>query len=446
MGQTENSIQSFDDLMELVGKNGTFQKRFNLIFNFALVVCISMANINIVIAMSVPDHWCKVPGQNLTNYTKEEWRRVNIPISEINGRTKTIYHKCSMYGYNVSNQDSKDLKYFSNITDCRYGWEYDKTWFQETIPSSENWVCSESLKVSNTFAVMRIADVLGTFICGQLGDVIGRKPIFVVSVLLVVIGNLVFTVTSTYYPLFLVAAFTAGFTSYTAYQAPLVIGMEISREKDKAYIAMLQNVGRTVGLCILPPFMWLIGHWKPFMVMSSLPCLLFFIPYRYIIESPRWLMSKGKSTKSLKAIKTIAKINGSTIPEDAAYILRSTPATKETTYGAMSLFSSWRMAKNTTCLVICWVVSFTTYLIMTLNISNVEGNPFLNFVYQGAIELPAIVLGRHFSDRIGRKLTNVGSFIATVLGCIPILFIVKGVKYFLRFKFGMDSHNVCGFP
>lgn len=57
------------------------------------------------------------------------------------------------------------------FSDCQHGWEYDRMWFSETAPSQENWVCDRALLVSNTFAFSRLADVVGSFVFGQLADV-----------------------------------------------------------------------------------------------------------------------------------------------------------------------------------------------------------------------------------------------------------------------------------
>lgn len=75
----ENQDAAFDKIMERVGDNGIFQKKFNWIFNVGLVLCASMAYMNIVLALSVPDHWCHVPGREATNYTEEEWKNLTLP-------------------------------------------------------------------------------------------------------------------------------------------------------------------------------------------------------------------------------------------------------------------------------------------------------------------------------------------------------------------------------
>lgn len=72
------------------------------------------------------------------------------------------------------------------------------------------------------------------------------------------------------------------------------------------------------------------------------------------IESPRWLANKGKTEKCVKELEKIAKVNNTKVPPRALYDLSKDENEEETVYGALSLFSQWRMAKNTSILSLCW--------------------------------------------------------------------------------------------
>lgn len=70
---------AFDKIMELVGTDGPFQFRFNMIYNAAMVIFGGMSFMNIILALNVPDHWCYVPGREHTNYTLHQWKHLTIP-------------------------------------------------------------------------------------------------------------------------------------------------------------------------------------------------------------------------------------------------------------------------------------------------------------------------------------------------------------------------------
>lgn len=70
---------AFDKIMEMMGNDGLFQKRFTYIFNIGLMMMASMIYYNIILALSVPDHWCHVPGREATNFTLDEWKLLSLP-------------------------------------------------------------------------------------------------------------------------------------------------------------------------------------------------------------------------------------------------------------------------------------------------------------------------------------------------------------------------------
>ncbi|PSN43700.1 hypothetical protein C0J52_18634 [Blattella germanica] len=65
--------------MEDVGMDGKFQKRFNFMFNMGFILTVAMPSFNIILAVTIPNHWCYVPGRNETNLTLQEWKQLTIP-------------------------------------------------------------------------------------------------------------------------------------------------------------------------------------------------------------------------------------------------------------------------------------------------------------------------------------------------------------------------------
>lgn len=75
--------EAFEKVMELVGDAGPFQNRFNGIYNFGMIFAGAMLYMNVILAMSTPEHWCYVPGREHTNYTVEEWKALTLPRYEL---------------------------------------------------------------------------------------------------------------------------------------------------------------------------------------------------------------------------------------------------------------------------------------------------------------------------------------------------------------------------
>lgn len=80
--------------------------------------------------------------------------------------------------------------------------------------------------------------------------------------------------------------------------------------------------------------------------------IFLFIP-TYMIESPRWLATRGQFEKAAYYLNRIAKINKKQIRVDEK-TLHSINVEPEKIYGMLSLFSGLRLAKNTIILIFCW--------------------------------------------------------------------------------------------
>uniref|UniRef100_A0A6M2E0I3 Putative product n=1 Tax=Xenopsylla cheopis TaxID=163159 RepID=A0A6M2E0I3_XENCH len=73
-------------------------------------------------------------------------------------------------------------------------------------------------------------------------------------------------------------------------------------------------------------------------------------------------------------------------------------------------------------LTICSIVCGLSYFLLYLNVSNMDGNPFLNYLYQGLAEIPAYPIGKFATNYIGRKYTGVASFLLAFCATLPLLY------------------------
>uniref|UniRef100_A0A336MX72 CSON006225 protein n=1 Tax=Culicoides sonorensis TaxID=179676 RepID=A0A336MX72_CULSO len=413
----------FDRIMEMVGNDGKFQRRFNFLFNFSICMFVSMAFMNIMLVLNDPDHWCFVPGREKTNYSIEEWRDLVLPL------------RCKMYNISTSDllqMDENTKKNLSNENpiSCINGYEYDKTWYEETVVSKENWICDRTLYVTKALSLNRFGEVIGTFIFGQMGDTLGRRPVFFAGIIITILGRMACLVTSAVYWLFALSSVFGMLTALTLFQSPMVIAMEICKGEDRAHIAMLQCWGWTMGMILMPLIFWIVRDWTPFLIITTLPLLIGMMFPKYMIESPRWLANKGKYKRCAQQLQKIADVNGVKIEVTEGLIQEMLKDHQvEKVFGMASLFTSWRLAKNTSLMVISWVVLIMVYYTLVLNASKMDGNPFLNFAWQSAIELPAYYVGQILGDKMGRRFTQAFSFFLATCTCIPILFIVQHPEY-----------------
>uniref|UniRef100_A0A8D8HW51 Solute carrier family 22 member 21 n=1 Tax=Culex pipiens TaxID=7175 RepID=A0A8D8HW51_CULPI len=430
----ETDDAAFDGILEKVGNDGRFQRRFNVIFNVGAIMFASMSYMSIILALNKPPHNCHVPGMERFNISDvDAWRNLTLP-KETDNKGVLSFSKCKMYNLTEDHFKVHYSEWSFQEEDeiaCVHGYDYDRTYYDRTPITENDWVCDLGQRETNIFMYNRFGELVGTFIFGQLGDTLGRRPVFYFSVLIITAGRLISMFTASYYLVFSIAAVLGSLTANSIFQAPLIIAMEISKSERRGYISMMQCIGWTMGLCILPMVFWATRDWFWALMFTTIPIFLFIFIPQYLIESPRWLAQRGYYGRAMTQLRRIATVNGiRELAFDERTLEKLLSHRKvEKVYGMASLFSGWRMAKNTILCVICWIVVSITYFTLVLLSSRMDGNPFLNFLWQSAIELPAYKIGQMLSDSIGRRLSNSLAFMLATCISVPILFICRYSEY-----------------
>ena len=174
---------------------------------------------------------------------------------------------------------------------------------------------------------------------------------------------------------------------------------------------------------------YLIASWKIIKIVSVAPLALFFFTWKMLPESPRWLVTKGKTKEAVKILTRIAETNGVRAPPDLKVrIEKLSMETKEDSLGYVSLFSRPRLAIRTVICTIGFTASAFIYYQIVINVSNMAGNTFLNMFLLGLAEGPGNMLGFLLANKIGRRWTHSG-----LLGLNTLVFaILIGLAQYQR--------------
>ena len=150
---------------------------------------------------------------------------------------------------------------------------------------------------------------------------------------------------------------------------------------------------RILGFCALPLIGWLAsGNWFVISLLTGPPTILVFIGWKLLPESPRWLLSRpGRVMEAEKIFLEMARVNKKDTPKDLIPRLEyiNKEIMKEKTYGYISLFTKWGMAKHSILLAVALTASQYTYFVLTVNLGNMGGNTYLNLFMLSAVEIPA---------------------------------------------------------
>ncbi|CAG7822141.1 unnamed protein product, partial [Allacma fusca] len=164
------------------------------------------------------------------------------------------------------------------------------------------------------------------------------------------------------------------------YIAPCMIGAELSDKEYRAWIYSCTWMTWVFGMASLPLLAWLTRTWFFMGLVTSVPGILIFLYWFWIPESPRWLISRGRIQEAAVIIRRIAKVNGTSdkLSDQKLDSMLKTLVIRQDqcdrNVGVWTLFSSWRLAKNTILLTIAWAMNNLIYYGITLNATNLSGN------------------------------------------------------------------------
>lgn len=170
-----------------------------------------------------------------------------------------------------------------------------------------------SQQASAVTSIVFIGAVIGTLVLGPLGDIFGRKPLFLVSTSMIAICGIL-TAISTGYWFMMIAQFGVGF-GVGGVVIPFDALAEFIPNKDRGHKLLILGYFWTLGTMSVPILAWLglkeESSWRYFVLFCSIPCILStMLTYFWVPESPRWLLTKGKHDKALRILRQAAITNG----------------------------------------------------------------------------------------------------------------------------------------
>ncbi|KAF6033603.1 Orct [Bugula neritina] len=307
-GSTSSGDDSFESLSyeEAMSKygSGRYQVIIFILLSLVTFSCVFNNNGYIFIG-ATQEHYCKVPESS--NWT------------DFNNKTAVLVYTADTCTYNkwARYRDEVD----GNITEVMieedikcYSWVYDKSFFDLTIMSE--WdinSCTGKWKIALASSMYMLGFLIGCIFLADLSDRYGRSKLLLVSNICMVVIGVIASFSVNFWMLaimrLLLGIFTAG-----ARNAGFVYVCEIIKERSAA--GMLHGVTYSIGGVAVTAIAHLFPHWRHFQLACAL-CYILYIPYYWIMEeSPRWLLSQGRTEEALAYFKKSARINKVEFPEN----------------------------------------------------------------------------------------------------------------------------------
>ncbi|ODM89402.1 Organic cation transporter 1 [Orchesella cincta] len=401
--------RDFDDVLEIVGSTSNYQRFFLYAILLPLSIFEAFFGFLLWFLVDSPDHWCNVPRNASQEENLDLWKNRTIP-REPNGD----FSKCKMFGPN------------DTTISCNAGWEYDfSTVDYHSIVTDYDWVCDKSHYATWVYTAGNIGNVIGTFVLGHLADKIGRKPVFIITLVLFSAGRAVSLFFANDIWMFMLLSMIVSTAAPMFAISCNTIGLELCGQDYRAWIYSVTWMAIAIASPIVPCLTYLVPNWFLLGWVTILMGSLSYVLLPWMPESPRWLLSVGKIDKVQEIMKMVAKWNGTSDKindEEMLEMLREAEATqlkqKETEgQTVLKLFYNRRMAMRTLIIMFVWAMNGLVTYGLVLNSLNLHGHRYLNFTLGILMEVPGGLFGAYLAEKFGRRWTQVLSFLVCAVAC-----------------------------
>ncbi|XP_059674761.1 solute carrier family 22 member 13-like [Gavia stellata] len=405
-------MTEFGDFISALGEFGLFQKLLVLFLSLPLLLNPFHMIGQVFMVVDVPHHcdtsWIRAIGPNLT---EEEQLNLTLP-RDADG----AYEQCSMYSP-VDWDLGSIVAYGLNVTEkCSSGWVYPSAQ-PPSLLTEFDLVCDRKDLNDISQSIYMVGLLLGAMIFGPLSDRIGRRPIFLISILL----QCLFGVAIAFVPHFyvymafrcIVGASVSGILITVLALATEWVGVS-SRPKA----VLISHCFVAIGQMLLAGLSYGIRNWRLLEIAGSAPMFALFFYIWVLPESARWLVTKGRLEEAKKVLQKAASINKRTIPPGLLQQLK--PETQTKSGSTLDLFRKKHLRKVTLIMSCTWFADSLVYYGLSLSVTSFGLDIYLTQLAFGAVELPARFCCIFLLQWFGRRKTQAVLLLLSGLMCLVI--------------------------
>ncbi|KAF9175982.1 myo-inositol transporter [Mortierella sp. AD011] len=287
--------------------------------------------------------------------------------------------------------------------------------------------------------------IIGGLLAGALSDLVGRKPVTLLSSVIFVVGAALMTFAHKYWFLLLGRVVVGVGVGLAALVVPLYIG-ELAPSAYRGRLVtinvLLITGGQLIAYLVSSALTDATNGWRWMMAISAIPALLQLITLPFLPESPRYLVKKGDITGAetvLRRCMGLSKANDGYIAREVESIKESLEMSHKTRYRDL-LRKDLRRPLIIACFMQLWqqLSGFNTAMYYSATILKMAGFPnaksaTLFSLLIAATNMIMTMVAIKIIDRVGRRRILLITMVGMILGLIVLgIAFIKIVGFTVR--------------
>ncbi|XP_033760155.1 solute carrier family 22 member 5-like [Pecten maximus] len=273
-----------------------------------------------------------------------------------------------------------------------------------TVVNEWALVCDKDSLTSTITTVQMAGLLISGVVSGHMADIIGRKPTFFISLLIMTIFN-VLAGFSVSWEMFAILRFFLGFGIGCYLTVFYNFLIEFSPAKRRAIVTAVPAWG--FWACVFGfVSMWL-HDWKYLHFATAILTFPWMFCWWIIPESFRYLVSHNRIEEAEDVIRRMARMNGRPVPDlkRLRFLTEEDMKTDDKKYTIKDLVFHRTLLKQTCLLGVGWLSCGYGYYSISFAVQSLSGNLYLNMFLLSAVEVPAQIITFFLANRFGRQKT-----------------------------------------
>ncbi|XP_069696302.1 organic cation transporter protein-like isoform X2 [Periplaneta americana] len=368
-----------------LGDFGWWQLRSILIVSLVKIPSAwQMASI-LFTAPSPGEFWCARPVE-YQSWDPQEWKDFIHPNSSAGRRDP-----CNIYnvGIEMLNTWTSEHHLPTNMS-VRPCEQFEYTKGDVTFVTQWNLVCQREVLISVSQFFYLLGIVVGGVLCTLLLQRFSPRRIILSSMFVQVVTGVAAS-QAPQFELQVCLRFLTAAACANMFTSGYVICTDITSGRWRSITGACYEHMWSVGVITLAGLGYLLTNWTQLQLAISLPTVLILVAFRWIPDSPRWLIEKGRAEEAKRILEKGAAFNGrTTVMSD---ITTLPTKSKKTEIRWVELFRKSGDRWNCMALHIVAAATIVTYYGALLNVKNVGGHLYLNTAIAGLAEVAGVLIG-----------------------------------------------------